>query len=165
MMPADVPAVAAIDAVSFPSASAIHPPLPTPEERFHAELSRSWSLAWVVRDEEAKAIAFLLAWVVADEIHVLNLATHPAERRRGFGASLVATALAFARSNRSKRMLLELRRSNEGALRLYRAAGFFVTRVRRRYYPDDEDAIEMTLLLDPRTGEVLSRVDEARVDA
>jgi [ribosomal protein S18]-alanine N-acetyltransferase len=165
MTAADVPAVAAIDAVSFSSTTADHDSLPTSEERFRDELRRPWSHGWVVRDEREMAIGFLLTWVVADEMHVLTLATHPRERRRGIGASLVATAIAFARSGMLSQMLLEVRRSNQGAIRLYRAAGFFVRHVRRRYYPDDEDAVEMAIILDPRTGEVLSRVDEARVDA
>jgi ribosomal-protein-alanine N-acetyltransferase len=164
MTEADVPAVVAIDALSFPSV-AVSDSLPTPEQRFHEELSRPWTEAWVVYDEAKKAIGFLLAWVVADEMHVLNLATHPAERRRGVGTVLVAAAISLARSNRTKQLLLEVRRSNESATRLYRAAGFFVSRVRRSYYADGEDALEMSLILDPRTGEVLSQVDEARVDA
>src|SRR5580704_8048532 len=138
MTPADVPAVVAIEALSFPSGAALSESLPTPEQRFYEELSRPWTEAWVARDEGGKAVAFLLAWVVADEMHVLHLATHPAERRRGIGAELVAAAVSFERSNRTRQLLLEVRRSNEGAKRLYRAAGFFVSRVRRSYYADGE---------------------------
>jgi [ribosomal protein S18]-alanine N-acetyltransferase len=164
MTAADVPAVVAIEAVCFPSSSPVRGSLPTPEQRFLEEFSRPWSYAWVVRDG-AKAMAFLLVWVVADEVHLLNLATHPAKRRRGIGASLVATAMAFAHSRRARLILLEVRRSNEGAMRLYRAAGFFVSGIRSRYYSNDEDAVEMELLLDPRTGEVLPRDDEVGIDA
>jgi ribosomal-protein-alanine N-acetyltransferase len=164
MTAADVPAVVAIDAACFPSSSRSHDSLPTPEQRFLEELSRPWSHAWVVRDG-TRAIAFLLVWVVADEMHVLNLATDPATRRRGIGTSLVATALAFARAGGTRHVLLEVRRSNESAIRLYRAAGFFVSGIRSRYYPNDEDAVEMALLLDPRTGEVVSRADEASIHA
>jgi hypothetical protein len=35
--------------------------------------------------------------------------------------------------------------------------------VRPRYYPDDEDAIEMVLLLDTETGEVVPHEDEVRL--
>ena len=164
MTAADVPAVVAIDAACFPSSGRSPDSLPTPDQRFLEELSRPWSHAWVVRDG-TRAIAFLLAWLVADEMHVLNLATDPTQRRRGIGTSLVTAALAFARESGTRHVLLEVRRSNEGAIRLYRTAGFFVSGIRSRYYPNDEDAVEMALLLDPRTGEVVSRADEASIHA
>jgi ribosomal-protein-alanine N-acetyltransferase len=46
---------------------------------------------------------------------------------------------------------LEVRRSNEAALALYRALGYRQVGVRPRYYAEEgEDAILMTLDLDPR---------------
>ena len=48
-----------------------------------------------------------------------------------------------------KHVLLEVRRSNAAAIALYRALGFFAMGVRARYYPDDEDAVEMVLALRP----------------
>jgi ribosomal-protein-alanine N-acetyltransferase len=162
---ADVPAVATVDRISFSVPSAAAELVPSPEQRFCEELKRSWSHGWVVRDEGEKAIAFLLAWVVADEMQILTLATHPAVRRRGIAGSLVAVAITFAMSSQLSQVLLEVRSSNHAAIQLYRAAGFFARSVRRRYYPDDEDAVEMVALLDPRTGQLLSRPDEVGADA
>jgi [ribosomal protein S18]-alanine N-acetyltransferase len=43
---------------------------------------------------------------------------------------------------------LEVRRSNEPAIHLYRSFGFEDVRVRPQYYADNlEDAIEMSLIL------------------
>ena len=36
--------------------------------------------------------------------------------------------------------------------------------LRARYYPDNEDAVEMVLLLDPATGAVVPHADEVRLD-
>ena len=47
-----------------------------------------------------------------------------------------------------RHVLLEVRRSNAPAIALYRALGFFAMGVRARYYPDDEDAVEMVLAFD-----------------
>jgi [ribosomal protein S18]-alanine N-acetyltransferase len=163
----DVSPVAAIEILSFPrradptDAGA----LPTPEARLREELLRPWSHAWVIRGEDSRPLSFLVAWLVADEVHVLNVAAHPAHRRRGMGSSLVAHVIVFASVNGARHILLEVRRSNEDGIRLYRAAGFFAARLRRRYYPDDEDAVEMQLVLDPTTGEVLPRADEVSLDA
>jgi len=53
-----------------------------------------------------------------------------------------------------------VRASNGDAIRLYRRVGFASMGYRRRYYHDDEDALEMHLELDPVTGAVVPREDE-----
>jgi [ribosomal protein S18]-alanine N-acetyltransferase len=115
------------------------------------ELGRKWSLSWVAREEGEGVVAFLLSWHVADELHVLNITTRDDRRRRGIGRALLDTAVAYARENAVSHVLLEVRRSNEAALGLYCSTGFVPERVRPRYYPDDEDAVEMMLRLDPTT--------------
>jgi ribosomal-protein-alanine N-acetyltransferase len=166
MTEGDVAAVADIERLSFPP-SAVAPPdglVPTPEARLREELTRPWSHTWVVRGEDGRALSFLAAWHVADEVHVLNVASHPAYRRRGMGSALLAHVIEFARTVRARHLLLEVRRSNESAIRMYRTEGFATTGLRRRYYPDDEDAVEMALLLDPSTGAVVPRADEVSLD-
>jgi ribosomal-protein-alanine N-acetyltransferase len=163
----DIATVAAIELLSFSHTAIVAPDglAPTPEARLREELARPWSHSWVIRGENTQAVSFLVAWHVADEVHVLNVAVHPAHRRRGRGAALLAHVIEFARTKQARHLLLEVRRSNTSAIRMYRAAAFFVTGVRRRYYPDDEDAVEMALLLDPRTGEIARRTDEVSLDA
>jgi ribosomal-protein-alanine N-acetyltransferase len=73
--------------------------------------------------------------------------------------------VAYARDQRVKHVLLEVRRSNGPAIALYRGVGFFAMGVRARYYPDDEDAVEMVLMLDPETGAIVAHDDEVRLDA
>jgi [ribosomal protein S18]-alanine N-acetyltransferase len=116
------------------------------------ELERPWARVWVARGgepgEAPRALGFLVAWHVVDELHVLNVATSPQVRRRGIGAVLVEAALAFAREHGVRLVLLEVRRSNEPAIRLYEKFGFVVSGVRERYYADnDEDALEMQRVL------------------
>lgn len=134
------------------------------EQQLRDELSRPWSHMWVARETgsvSSSLVGFLALWHVADELHLLNLVTRADRRRRGIGHALMNAALAFARDKRAKRVLLEVRRSNAGAIDLYRKVGFHATRVRTAYYADDEDAVEMTLQLDPKTGQVVLREDEA----
>jgi ribosomal-protein-alanine N-acetyltransferase len=62
-------------------------------------------------------------------------------------------------------LLLEVRRSNIAAIRLYRGLGFSALGVRRGYYSDNgEDAVEMILGLDPETGRALPALDEIIID-
>jgi [ribosomal protein S18]-alanine N-acetyltransferase len=140
------------------------------EEQLRDELARSWSHVWVARelsgtsDTNDEIVAFLVAWHVADELHVLNVTTRADRRRRGIARAMMETAVAYGRRNRVKQILLEVRRTNRAAISLYRSVGFFATNVRPRYYPDDEDAVEMLLVFDPETRAVVARDDDVKLD-
>ncbi|MDP9002303.1 MAG: ribosomal protein S18-alanine N-acetyltransferase [Myxococcota bacterium] len=141
----------------------------TSEEQLREELARSWSHVWVARaradtSNNDEVVAFLVAWHVADELHVLNVTTRADRRRRGIARAMMETAVAYGRRSRVKQILLEVRRSNRAAISLYRSVGFFATNVRPRYYPDDEDAVEMLLVFDPETRAVVDRADEVKLD-
>jgi ribosomal-protein-alanine N-acetyltransferase len=128
-----------------------------------AELERPWSHVWVARleDDESEPRAFMLSWVVADELHILSVATQPGFRRQGLGSALLDYAMEFARIRKLRSVLLEVRRSNLAAIALYRRYGFSAIGIRPRYYADNfEDAIEMMLNLDPVTGKILPGDDE-----
>lgn len=150
----DVEAVAAIEGPTRMDASALR-----------GELERPWSRLWVAREHPAPdAVAYVVTWHVADELHVLNVATRTDCRRRGIGRSLMDEVVGYARASNVKHVLLEVRRSNTAAIALYRGVGFFAMGVRARYYPDDEDAVEMVLMLDAETGAVVRHDDEVRLD-
>jgi [ribosomal protein S18]-alanine N-acetyltransferase len=152
----DVAEVAAIDAASFPQTRPA-------EEHIREELGRPWTRVWVARDG-LRVVGYLLSWHVADELHVLQVAAAPSDRRKGIGRGLLDQALAFAVAEHVRLVLLEVRPSNTAAIALYRRAGFAATHVRREYYTDGEDALEMLLELDPVTGARISRADEVRLD-
>ncbi len=111
------------------------------------ELGRAWASIRVAREDGGRAVGFILTWHVADEIHVLNIAVRRDCRRRGVGRALMQDLLTDARRRKMACIFLEVRQSNEPAIALYRSHGFRSVRVRQRYYPDNEDALEMTLAL------------------
>ena len=150
MREADVAAVVAIDG-SSPGSSAWD------ENQLRGELDRSWAHLWVARTPGPTAIpaagdettiAFIATWHVADELHVLNIATAEAHRRQGHARALLRVALGFAVERKVRLVLLEVRRSNSAAIGLYRSFGFVAMGLRERYYGDSEDAVEMLLRLD-----------------
>jgi ribosomal-protein-alanine N-acetyltransferase len=135
-----------------------------PQFSAREELARPWTRCWVAR-EGGRALAFLIAWHVADELHVLTVATLPSARRRGIATALMRASLEYAKERRVRIVLLEVRRSNRPALRLYRRLGFAAMGVRRGYYGDNgEDAVEMVLALDPVTGAIQPGRDEIHLD-
>ena len=122
-------------------------PSPWSRQVFAEELARDFAHVWVVREVPGSAaVAFLNFWSVADEIHVLNLATHPEHRRRGHAARLLERVIARARDEQARVLTLEVRRSNVPAQTLYRRFGFRAIGVRAAYYADNqEDALVMLL--------------------
>lgn len=91
-------------------------------------------------------IGFFAGWIVEDELHVNNVASHHDYRRIGIGRSLMEAAIDEAGSRGAAHVLLEVRSSNETAQLLYRNLGFrFVGRRREYYRLPTEDALVMKL--------------------
>ena len=92
------------------------------------------------RDQSIVACAFGAS--VAGEAEILNLAVHPQVRRKGIASSLVRHLLAEWRKKEVRRIFLEVRESNAGAIHLYRRMGFKPMGRRVKYYAlPDEDAL------------------------
>jgi ribosomal-protein-alanine N-acetyltransferase len=91
--------------------------------------------------EENVVAGFIMSWLVADELHITNLAVAPAHRRSGLAASLIEHTLEDARNNGAKWCQLEVRLNNIPARSLYRKFGFRAMGVRKGYYQDGEDAL------------------------
>ncbi len=113
------------------------------EEELHKDISR----VRLCKTTTGKVVAFINYWIVADELHVLNVATRPQWRRRGIGLMLMEHAMAEGRRLGVTAVTLEVRRSNNAAQQLYIGMGFEQVGVRKKYYDDGEDALlyELTL--------------------
>ena len=114
---ADLPQVAALQAAS-PEAAQWNPP-----DYFAFE-------TWVACDGESVAGFIALRETAPGESEVLNLAVHPASRRRGIARALLARALA----GRSGDVYLEVRESNAAAIAFYASSGFVTAGRRPKYY-------------------------------
>lgn len=138
----DLPAVLDIEKVAFK-----HPWSPDLLKR---ELTHDWSTILVAEEEtpagSMKILGFAIFWLVHDELHILNVATDPAQRRRGVAKAVMDAAVAKARARKCTLATLEVRRGNEAALTLYKNMGFRPVGIRPNYYVDEgEDAIVMVL--------------------
>ena len=93
-------------------------------------------------------IGFFAGWIVEDELHVNNVASHHEFRRIGIGRSLMEVAIDEAGRRGVAHVILEVRAGNEAAQLLYRELGFgFVGRRRDYYRMPTEDALVMKLKL------------------
>jgi ribosomal-protein-alanine N-acetyltransferase len=108
------------------------------------------SIMIVARNEAPgpEVIGFFAGWIVEDELHVNNVASHRDYRRIGIGRSLMEAAIDESRRRGVAHVILEVRASNEAAQLLYRELGFgFVGRRRDYYRLPTEDALVMKLKL------------------
>ena len=95
-----------------------------------------------------QVVGYAMGLVVVPDAEVLNLAVAPDQRGRGTGKALLLALLEAMRVAGATQAFLEVRRSNDAAIALYRAVGFEPLGVRRSYYEvPREDALTMRLEL------------------
>ena len=111
--------------------------------------NRSMCHIYVVRTPECSVAGFCAFWLVAEDIHINNVALRPTYRNKGLGTALMRHVMAEARRLGATRATLEVRASNIGARRLYERLGFYVSGNRRNYYTNPvEDALILWAELD-----------------
>ena len=139
MRPEDVPEVLAIERVSFTT--------PWSGTLFMNEIYKPLSLPKVAKSGD-KIIGYICANQVIDEGHILNVTVHPEHRGQGMAAELLRYMIGILADRGCTVIYLEVRISNEAALRMYEKAGFRIISVRKRYYTSpEEEAVIMALHL------------------
>ena len=78
-----------------------------------------------------------------ESIDIEDVAVLPERRRKGVASSLIEAVKTSAKESGIKKILLEVRSSNEGAIALYQTQGFGKISTRKKYYKNGEDAIVM----------------------
>ena len=131
---------------------------PWTKSAFESELGKnpvSWSRVALTTETPARVAGYCVAWVVFEHLHIQNVAVHPEHRRQGLGRLLVLCALEEGRARGVAAALLEVRRSNEVAQKLYRKLGFLEAGTRRDYYSRPrEDALLFRKELGGAPGEL-----------
>jgi [ribosomal protein S18]-alanine N-acetyltransferase len=128
---------------------------PWPESAFREELARERHGGYSrVLVEHGSVRAYSVAWFVADEAHLANLATDPEHRSRGLARALLRDLLVEARRRGLVTVWLEVRVGNAAAIRLYEGHGFRGVGIRKGYYQKErEDALVMVLPLQTEEGQ------------
>jgi ribosomal-protein-alanine N-acetyltransferase len=132
---ADLDGVMEVDRVSFSA--------PWTRAMYEQEVRNTGQSFIAVLRTSVHAVAGYCAYrLVLDEAQILNVAVRADVRGRGYGRALVEFALEHGRTKGSPVAILEVRRSNEAARRLYGRLGFLQVAVRSRYYTTpEEDAL------------------------
>ena len=120
---------------------------PTPWSRsmFASELAKPSSICLGAFDTQTdRLVGYLVVSRYVDAWHVMNVAVAPAWRRRGVATTLLERLFELTAGRGRRGYTLEVRVSNDGAIKLYERLGFHSRGVRRGYYTDNrEDALIM----------------------
>ena len=106
-------------------------------------LNTSWRFFAAI--DEENVVGYISLYLIIDEKEIVNVCVAPEYRGRGIGAMLVNAALEYER-DKTARVMLEVRASNEGAISLYKKFGFLPVGVSKNHYSKPrEDAVLMNL--------------------
>ncbi len=139
---ADLPQVIAIERRAFPT--------PWSLAMFVLELSKPSGICLAALDHGV-IVGYLVCSRYDTVWHLMNVAVEPARQRQGI-ASMLLERLFEQADRPNEQYTLEVRTSNDGAIRLYERFGFRAAGRRRAYYHDNrEDALIMWRTVEERT--------------
>lgn len=109
-----------------------------------AEALLTDNACFLVAQDEGRIVGYCGLFMAFDEGEVINIAVRRDCQRRGIANRLFQALLDAGRQNGVSRFFLEVRVSNEAAIRLYEKNGFARQGIRRNFYKmPREDAYVM----------------------
>lgn len=127
----DLSAISELEQLSFKD------PFPS---YFLSQLADANPSTFLVAMIQDKIVGYAVIDRWPDQEHLVSIAVLPESRKKGVGQALLDHLIENMQTGSLK---LEVRRSNEAAIELYRKNGFVRTGVAHSYYADGEDAIQM----------------------
>ena len=138
---ADVAAIVAVEREVFSD--------PWSARSFREALSNPSVYCACARRDGRTLQGYVVAWFVADEGEIANLAVAPGAWGSGIGRALLDASLREAAARKLRAVYLEVRDSNARARHLYGSRGFIEIGRRRSYYRRPvEDAIVLRRSMD-----------------
>jgi ribosomal-protein-alanine N-acetyltransferase len=133
----DLSAIEEIERASYPT--------PWSRSMFAGELAKPSSICLGAVDAETGTLAgYLIISRYVDAWHVMNLAVADEYRRRGIATRMMERLFELTAGDGRRGYTLEVRISNDAAIKLYESLGFRARGIRRGYYTDNrEDALIM----------------------
>lgn len=128
---ADAPAVAALEAATFPQ--------PWSLADFEYEMQENPVARYLVAEQEGVVLGFAGAHIIFDEGHITNVVVSQIARGQGLGRALMDALMQYAANLGARYLTLEVRQSNLAAISLYASLGFIKVGVRKNYYQDNQE--------------------------
>ena len=114
------------------------------KESFLNELSNDLARYYAAFDLDGNLVGYAGCWQILEEVHITNIAVSPDFRRKKIGERLLRKIIDDCYANKAKYITLEVRVSNNAAIKLYEKYGFKSLGTRKGYYQNNnEDALIM----------------------
>lgn len=127
----DLPEVLEIESVSFSN--------PWAEKDFVYALDQPNGYAAVCR-LDGQLLGYVVGFLAGREFHLADFAICPGHHRRGYGSALLTRLMTDLAGEGLEVVTLEVRQSNQAAIRLYGRAGFHTVAIRNDYYREPPEA-------------------------
>ena len=98
-------------------------------------------LLLIINDDEL--IGYIDYWIIFDQATINKICIKDEYRRRGLAQKLLDICFKEVKENECMVITLEVRTSNEKAIKLYQKNGFDIVLTKPQYYSDGEDAYYM----------------------
>ncbi|MGI0101400.1 MAG: ribosomal protein S18-alanine N-acetyltransferase [Nitrosotalea sp.] len=123
---------------------------------FYESLLAELPEAFLVAEIEKKLVGYIMCKIeygfsnfkklgFVKKGHVVSVAVLPDHRQKGIGRALVEESMEGVKLKKSDELYLEVRCSNNEAIKLYEKLGFIIKQRLKAYYRDGEDAYLMTI--------------------
>ncbi len=115
---------------------------PWSRQAFEEELNDNSAAFYLVAEVSGTIIGYVGQWEIVGEGHITNVAVHPGYRNLGIGTKMLRELIGLSSEKGIGCHTLEVRKSNEEAISLYKKFGFKIAGIRKEYYADNlEDAL------------------------
>ena len=117
---------------------------PWDKEAFYYELEKNAFSTILVLEDELEIIGYIGMWLLGDQTQITTLGIKKAYQGNGYAKKLMDKCEEITKMMGYANINLEVRISNQRAIRLYEKCGFKIVAIRKNYYQDNhEDAYLM----------------------
>ena len=99
-----------------------------------------------VIEVQGQVAGFCILQPVLDEANLLLMAIDPAQQGQGLGYQLLEASVVMLKNN-PVQIFLEVRESNQAAIKLYEKSGFHQIDLRKNYYPNANGSREHAIIM------------------
>ncbi|WP_294562267.1 ribosomal protein S18-alanine N-acetyltransferase [uncultured Traorella sp.] len=112
-------------------------------EDFEYEISKNEFSNMKVYEKDGQVLGMVGYYILFDDAQITTLAVSHQARRHGIAYELMSYVIEQCDRQKCSVLSLEVRKSNEAAIHLYKKCGFYEMNIRKGYYEDGEDALFM----------------------
>lgn len=117
---------------------------PWDKEAFYYELEKNAFSTILVLEDELEIIGYIGMWLLGDQTQITTLGIKKAYQGNGYAKKLMDKCEEITKMMGYVNINLEVRISNQKAIKLYEKCGFKIVAIRKNYYQDNhEDAYLM----------------------